>query len=477
MLSCPLFALLISSMRSVTARHASVVSSSISAASLPPPQERPRRRSTELPLAILRSGHLYSTGVHKIVREVTINGVKAVDLLCWDHVKGRPCNCDGTRAHLFSGTCGTAIAAALGACDQCTRADCCKPHASDVLSELCSWYNEVYGPSLLGVVPVTAPQHSEELSRSMETSMGAAGLPPRCTVPTHIVRERLERHSESTPAVGRLLSEPFFEDMLGRDAERRLLSQRGCVKEISEAYSTADELRRLTCGLGLEARFTAGGKGLCILDVCSGKGLSAALHSRLLPRARVVMLDANPRLELVTSSPPAPPLAVGTSPAPPDSLILHYALQFHVAAQPNLHFSELDIFSRDAAAAMHELAGAGTARDDDRPQGGVVDDGEVCIAVGMHLCGALSPRLIALCAHLESVRAFALSPCCIKGSLGDLVKRASRSSGRDNYQVLLETLEALCVSEVNGRAAVSLRRDEQMASPRNGFVSAIKTWP
>jgi hypothetical protein len=43
----------------------------------------------------------------------------------------------------------------------------------------------------------------------------------------------------------------------------------------------------------------------------------------------------------------------------------------------------------------------------------------VVLAFGMHLCGALSPRLLSLGAHLECISAFSVCPCCIKGSLGD----------------------------------------------------------
>lgn len=44
----------------------------------------------------------------------------------------------------------------------------------------------------------------------------------------------------------------------------------------------------------------------------------------------------------------------------------------------------------------------------------------------MHLCGALSPRFISLAANLERVDAFMLCPCCLKGSLGHMVKRNAK---------------------------------------------------
>ena len=133
---------------------------------------------------------------------------------------------------------------------------------------------------------------------------------------------------------------------------------------------------------------------------------------------------------------------------------------------------------------------------------------------GMHLCGALSPRLIALASSIERVDAFAVCPCCIKGSLGHLVKRTARQLGRSNYEVLVEALGDMCARELalpnalDGPAdgqrqrgeqghtdgdepeeeeeeargdarheaydAVRLCVDEHMCSPRNRFVSVVK---
>ena len=37
---------------------------------------------------IANSDHLYAYGTNKLRRETTINGVRAVDLICWPFVKG-----------------------------------------------------------------------------------------------------------------------------------------------------------------------------------------------------------------------------------------------------------------------------------------------------------------------------------------------------------------------------------------------------
>ena len=130
----------------------------------------------------------------------------------------------------------------------------------------------------------------------------------------------------------------------------------------------------------------------------------------------------------------------------------------HVSERPNLDFIELDLFAKNAAAVLSDAsAGAGT-----------------CVVLGVHLCGALSPRLITLCAHVDGIDAFGVSPCCIKGTLGEHVKRSAKELGRPNYDVILETLAEMADRELDGRGGVQLRRDDDMLSPRNGFVLGSK---
>ena len=170
------------------------------------------------------------------------------------------------------------------------------------------------------------------------------------------VRERLTRHADDGATnVHRLLDAPWSDEALASDATRRLLSRRGCVKEICEAFAAADVVRTLAPAAA------ADGSGLTILDVCSGSGLGAAVLSRVWPEARVVMLDSNREMDLA-----------------------------HVSERANLDFIELDLFAKNAAAVLSDAsAGAGT-----------------CVVLGVHLCGALSPRLITLCAHVDGIDAF-----------------------------------------------------------------------
>ena len=141
--------------------------------------------------------------------------------------------------------------------------------------------------------------------------------------------------------------------MLASDTDRRLLAQRGSIKEVSEAFAAYDEIVRLAReGLGVSEAEASVGRGVTVLDVCSGKGVVGHLLSRLLPEARVVMFDACRDLDLR-----------------------------HVVGRPNLGFVELDLFSAEAAPTLHEAALGGGEGE------GVVSEGNgerLVIAIGMH---------------------------------------------------------------------------------------------
>ena len=417
-----------------------------------------------LPASISR---LYAYGGTKKLRECTLDGIRYTDLVCWDHVKLRPCDCHGTKAHLFAGACGKHLSFALGcAPDGCPG--CAKSHPEAVSDSLTAWYSDRFGVPVVAEVAPLGLAHNAS-TRSASTAASGDGAAARCTVPPSQVLERLRRHATSSKHVSLLLEESFLDDMLAQPASRRLLTQRGSLKEISEAYAAAAEVRRLGASLGLPASTTGTGRGLTLLDVCSGKGVGAHLLSRLLPESQVVMLDLNAKMDLS-----------------------------HVCMRPNLRFVEFDLFSAEAGAALHSLGqprrssdarSIGSKSRSSSANGAVadplgsgssaraVDDHSArswCIAIGMHLCGALSPRLLALACHVDAIDAFAVCPCCIKGSLGDHVKRSARASGLPNYEVLLLTLRAFCESELGARGQVWMDHDEDMLSPRDGLISAVK---
>ena len=117
------------------------------------------------------------------------------------------------------------------------------------------------------------------------------------------------------------------------------------------------------------------------------KSLAALGHLAPLTHTRVVMLDVCGDMDLS-----------------------------HVQAQDNLEFVQLDLFSHEAAAILHELAAAPPVAADAPAVTRATAEGRgVAVAVGMHLCGALAPRLVSLAARLDRIAAFSICPCCLKG--------------------------------------------------------------
>ena len=117
----------------------------------------------------------------------------------------------------------------------------------------------------------------------------------------------------------------------------------------------------------------------------------------------------------------------------------------------------------------------------------------VCIAVGMHLCGPLSPRLIDVAFAVDAIDALLLYPCCLKGGHGKAVALSAKERGCDPYALLIETLRAICEREIAGERApgapgapdddegagappsrLQVVLDTEMLSPRNVFLALRK---
>ncbi|EOD07865.1 hypothetical protein EMIHUDRAFT_249317 [Emiliania huxleyi CCMP1516] len=111
-------------------------------------------------------------------------------------------------------------------------------------------------------------------------------------------------------------------------------------------------------------------------------------------------------------------------------------------------------------------------------------------AVGTHLCGALSARLVSFFGSGGPLlRELVLSPCCLKGWLGKEVQRQARELHRPHYEVLVSTLAELvraacrdaegeggsgCADSSGSAAEVEVREwyDAAVLSEKNGFERA-----
>lgn len=191
-------------------------------------------------------------------------------------------------------------------------------------------------------------------------------------------------------------------------AMRKLVNHKKLRKEVTESYGALVQLERLLRRLateqsqGIEGADRGGlqdesGVGsdsllnfsalrvrslsptpLAVLDVCSGKGITAFLLALLVPSARVVMLDSNRHIN-----------------------------REHLAhpACSNISFVCMDIHSTEFEQLMRAPEGVLPAH----------DGPSLWLVLGTHLCGHLSSRLASVfastdCGHLPVL---VLSPCCM----------------------------------------------------------------
>ncbi len=102
-------------------------------------------------------------------------------------------------------------------------------------------------------------------------------------------------------------------------------------------------------------------------------------------------------------------------------------------------------------------------------------------AVGTHLCGSLSPRLVEVFRAQAAVDTLVLSPCCLKGWMGRDVTRRAKAEKREPYSVLCETMLELvkgCFAgttpppEPQLRATLSYHKE--VASVKSGYIEASR---
>jgi hypothetical protein len=292
------------------------------------------------------------------------------------------------------------------------------------------------------------------------------------------VRRRLAQKAQTSKYVAAFLAEPFFDAILNGDpAFVRVLSHKSAHKEITEAYGARRKIFETLRGLGYfdgeyekkneNARGEDGddgyevrdsGAGVTIFDACSGRGVVGVLLGYFFPSAKVVMLDANGSMDLS-----------------------------HVAAKDNVRFEHCDLYGDSAVRAIRE-----TIEDEDRSDQKTFGPKKrrYRVLLGMHLCGALSPRLIDLAFGLDEVDGLVLCPCCVKGGLGGDCRRAAKQRNVSPYVVLCETFRRLCEEETERRdekrneaeafarkKRVVARADENVLSPVNGFICVAKSGP
>ena len=174
------------------------------------------------------------------------------------------------------------------------------------------------------------------------------------------------------------------------------------------------------------------GSGLVFVDLCSGSGMLSIVVAHFFPAARVLMVDANPKIKLP-----------------------------HLACLPTVEHHLLDVQSTKAL---------------DLVRGAVRDATRACIVVGVHLCGDLSRRAVQLFLETES-HALVLCPCCLPRRrrhdvFGFHVVDQARSLKREPHGVWCMALHGLLPWRDRETFAVDVRVDDDVEGPFKTFLLA-----
>ena len=236
---------------------------------------------------------------------------------------------------------------------------------------------------------------------------------------------------------------PLLERFLNDPAMAHWSKKKNLRKEVTEAMGALTQIRRCVDakerdGDGPprdargEPRRTDSGSGLVFVDLCAGRGMLSILMAHFFPAARVLMVDADPKIKLP-----------------------------HLACLPTVEHHLLDVQSAEAF---------------DLVRGAVRDATRACIVVGVHLCGDLSRRAVQL--FLETnARALVLCPCCLPRRrrhdvFGFHVVDQARSLKREPHGVWCMALHGLLPWRDRETFAVDARVDDDVEGPFKTFLVA-----
>ena len=189
---------------------------------------------------------------------------------------------------------------------------------------------------------------------------------------------------------------------------------------------------------GMPPPTTYAGEPRLIIDLCCGKGLLSMILSYEWPCCHVVMIDNNPKMNMA-----------------------------HVDTRAQLTYHASDLHS-DACAHMLSRTLAAAREADPRA---------CCVAVGVHLCGHLSPRAIHLFGSNPTLDTLLLVPCCLHKRDDVFLKAEAKRLGQDPHELktmqLCRQLETIC----GPAGGVSVVRDASMRTNKGHEASDERRRP
>lgn len=215
------------------------------------------------------------------------------------------------------------------------------------------------------------------------------------------------------PYLQLILNDPACDSMMRRQGK-------ALRKEITEAYAL---LETIEGSLG-------SARPACVVDLCSGKGFQSLILAHEFAATNVhracdvLMVDNH--------------AAIKTE---------------HVAATSNLRFLQADILAPDFSTALAaQLPNVG-----------------LCLLVGVHLCGPLSPAAVALFGAIARFDLLVLVPCCLDKRTDGVIKAQAKLMGVDPFELKVKQLHGAL--RESGAWRVTEVRDEAMRTKSGGAAS------
>eukprot|EP00929_Paragymnodinium_shiwhaense_P000063 TRINITY_DN10019_c0_g1_i1.p1 TRINITY_DN10019_c0_g1~~TRINITY_DN10019_c0_g1_i1.p1 ORF type:complete len:372 (-),score=45.76 TRINITY_DN10019_c0_g1_i1:147-1262(-) len=219
---------------------------------------------------------------------------------------------------------------------------------------------------------------------------------------------------------------PWLDDLRQQPGARSLLNKRSLRKEISESFGVLYAAHRALAKLG--PRQNAG--RAVIIDACCGKGLGSLIMAKSMPDSLIYALDRDPRMDMG-----------------------------HLQEQANVSFVQVDMNTQRAHDIFAEAAAEAKRRK------------SPLVVIGVHLCGALSPRVAELYHSVDCPAALVLVPCCLDRK-DPRAKLAARGLGITPYSYWCMSL--LWSMPVSSTCRRELLIDDNVLSERNTFILAAR---
>ena len=222
-------------------------------------------------------------------------------------------------------------------------------------------------------------------------------------------------------------------------------------KEISESYGVLHAVQSCCRSLGIEnspasidADDNINFENICLIDLCSGKGITTALCG---------VMDREESNNYF--------LAI-------DRMLPHTIP--HFLNKGRVHYLCRDVMTEQMFTEVADLVREQTH-----------EHGRACILVGMHLCGLLSTRAIELFEQTPDIKGIVLSPCCLpkRHQQKSIGFEKEKPTGDDVSVELFQYFKwagylKKRTEEVSTVSDVQIYKDDEMHTERNAIIVGTK---